>query len=246
MNPSSRGEAKKIINQIREKIIKNKIKSTKTIICPPALYLPQEADKWTKNNLAFGAQNCFWQDEGAWTGELSPLQFKEAGASYVIIGHSERRQQGETDLTINNKLKSILRQGLTAILCVGETERDSSGFYLAQIHKQLELGLAKINRKQSDQIIIAYEPVWAIGATASKAETPEAFHHNALFIRKALSQIISKEAVKTVPIIYGGSVSVKNAKDFLTIGQADGLLIGRESLNPHNFFEIIKQAETLK
>jgi len=171
---------------------------------------------------------------------------KEVGASYVILGHSERRATGENGEIINRKIKAAIKNGLDVILCVGERERDTQGKYLRILENQLKEALIKMPSRLAEKLLIAYEPVWAIGKGATGVETPEGFHHNSIYIRKVLSNLIGKKRALEFPILYGGSVDVKNAISFLTEGQANGLLVGRASLNAKDFGEILRQAESLK
>ena len=171
------------------------------------------------------------------------MMLKDLGVKLVLIGHSEMRAAGDADESINQKIKTALKIGLAVVLCVGETVRDDHGVYLETIKEQILMGLAKIPKPMLAKVIIAYEPVWAIGEKATGSDTPEAFLAQKIYIRKVLADLVGgKEALK-VPVLYGGSVSVKNAGDFLTVGQADGLLVGRASLRADLFNEIISIAE---
>ncbi|MEK7478174.1 MAG: triose-phosphate isomerase [Patescibacteria group bacterium] len=245
MNPTSAEDAKKIFRQIAAKVAPSK--KVITVICPPAVYLAPLAQ--VKKNVVLGTQDIFYEREGAFTGFISASMVKNFGVEYIIVGHSERRkaglpagQAGETDELINLKVKAVLKEGLKVILCVGEVEHDENGHYLTVIKKQLEAGLAGVPKNFFANVIIAHEPIWAIGAAAKGADTPENFQHNKLFIRKILSGIAGKKIALAAPVLYGGSVGVKNAESFLTEGDADGLLIGRTSLVPEDFVQIIKIA----
>lgn len=235
MNPSTLTEAKKLFLAISS-LVKSS-KETKVVICPPAIYLA-ELSKLGKK-ITLGAQDSFYETKGAFTGSLSPLMLKSAGAEYVIIGHSERRREGETDEQINKKIKMAIKSGLTVVLCVGEKEHDENGDFLSVLKNQLEADLFGLTKKNLENLIIAHEPIWAIGEKAIMADTPDNFQHNRLFIKKIVSGLVPGGKVLPVPVIYGGSVNKKNALDFLQKGEADGLLVGRESLNPKNFGEII-------
>lgn len=244
LNPTSLAEAKKIQAKIRSKI--SALRNVNVVISPPTIYLSALAPGRTKAVLGLGAQEVFWQASGAYTGQTSPLALKDLRVGFVIIGHSEQRALGESDELINQKLKAVLDYGLRPILCVGEKERDDSGHYLAQIKRQLEDGLDKVPKKTPENLVIAYEPVWAIGKEATGVETPEGFLQHALFIRKTLSSMFGQKEATRIPILYGGSVILKNAESFLKAGQADGLLVGRESLDPVNFSTIVKLANLIK
>lgn len=234
MNPASFVDAKKIFTKIATKIAPNK--KVTTVICPPVVYLAPLSQ--VKKNVVLGAQDIFYEQEGAFTGSISASMVKNFAVEYVIIGHSERRKAGDTDEIINHKLLAALREGLKVILCVGEAVHDEAGAYLKDLQRQLEQGLAGA-KKYTGQIIIAHEPVWAIGAAAKGADTPESFQHNRLFIKKILAGIFGQKNGLMIPILYGGSANAKNAGDFLGAGDADGLLVGRASLIPSEFIEII-------
>lgn len=241
MNPTTPREAKELFQKIKRKSAK--LKKVTTVICPPAIYLPIFAGK--NGNLKLGAQDAYFERQGAFTGRISSAMYKYMGAQYVILGHSEMRRAGETERVVNQKIKAALKEGLKVILCIGENERDSGGVYLKFLQGQLKTGLAKIPRANLKNITIAYEPVWAVGKKAKAVDTPEDFLHNKLFIRKVLVGIAGPKAGLTVPIIYGGSVNIENDDGFIKKGEADGLLIGRESLNADHFVNTLSMVENL-
>ncbi|HPB60422.1 MAG TPA: triose-phosphate isomerase, partial [Candidatus Paceibacterota bacterium] len=189
MNPVSRKEAREIVNGIKKTVAS--IRKTAVVLCPPVIYLENLIGK-KSGKILFGAQDVYWEEKGAHTGNISPVMLKEAGADYVIVGHSERRASGEGGETINRKIKAAMKAGLKVILCVGEKDRDSHGHYLKVLETQLKEALIKIPPRLADKLVIAYEPVWAIGKDATGVETPDGFMHNAIFIRKILSKIINK------------------------------------------------------
>jgi len=244
LNPTNLAEAKKIQTKIRQKV--TGLRNVKVVICPPTAYLSALSLGRSNSIFSLGAREVFWKEAGPYTGQTSPLILKDLNVSFVIIGHSEQRDLGENDEQINLKLRVVLDYGLRPILCVGEKERDDSGYYLAQIKRQLEDGLEKVSKKMVKQLVIAYEPVWAIGQDQRKAETPTSFLQHALFIRKTLSSLFGPAEAQKIPILYGGSVTIKNAEGFLTQGQADGLLVGRESLIIPNFVALAKLANQIK
>jgi triosephosphate isomerase (TIM) len=244
LNPQTPREAKMLFGAIKK--MADRQTKVKTIICPPTIFLPLFSTRKKSQRLSLGGQDCFWETEGAFTGQISPAMLKYAGAEYVLVGHSEKRALGDDKEILRAKIKIALESGLQVVFCLGEMERDAGGRYLDILRQQLNDGLGVITRKNYfDKILIAYEPVWAIGCSAKTAETPEDFLHNSLFIRKEISILAGKERAMKMPILYGGSVNQKNAGDFLSVGQADGLLVGRESLRPANFGIILKQAQTL-
>lgn len=242
LNPDSPREARELVAKIKRTLARQK--KVSAVICPPAIFLPLLAATPAKN-LAYGGQDAFWQKEGAWTGQIGPSMIRKSGADYLILGHSEKRTTGDSDPMINQKLRLALGEGLKVILCVGERERDAQGEYLGVIRGQLLTALDKVPKKLAPQIVIAYEPVWAIGELAKGSDTPQGFLEQALFIRKVLSQWADHGAAIKIPVLYGGSVDIKNARSFLAEGQADGLLVGRASLRADHFGEILKQANEL-
>lgn len=245
MNPSILKEAEKLLKDI----IKNLpvIKKTEIVICPPFLYLEKlrSANRRTKK-IFFGAQDVFYEETGAFTGEISAEMLYNVGSRYVILGHSERREMGESNSDINKKIKSALVAGLRPILCVGENVRDPDHGYFNLVKTQLEECLVGISKNSMAKIIIAYEPVWAISSTLNRVDaTPEDSMEMSIFIRKVLADKFGKDS-SGARIIYGGSVNGKNAEDFLKNGGVDGLLPGRASLDAKKFTEIIKTCEVLK
>lgn len=241
MNPLGLDEAKRLYKQIA--LGTKGIKKVETLVCPPSLYL---ADLMKlRLGTKIGAQDCHFELSGAFTGSVSAPMLKDLKLPVVILGHSERRAAGDTDEVVNKKIKVAIKLGLKVILCIGEKERDDHGHYLETVKMQLEKSLAGIPKKMFGQVSIAYEPVWAIGANAKAADTPEDFQHTRLYIKKILSKLTTKEAALAVPVLYGGSVNRKNALEFLAQGEADGLLVGRESLSPQNFVEIVKNSDRL-
>jgi len=238
MNPGSLADAKKIFAGIAGKA--GKFKKAEVVICPPYPFLPILGVK--RGAVKMGAQDVFYEEEGAFTGSVSPLMVKGVGAQYAIIGHSERRKAGDTDEIVNKKIKAALKENLTVIFCVGEADHDEAGLYLKELQKQIEAGLAGVKKNVSGQIIVAHEPIWAIGAAAKGADSPASFQHNRLFIKKVLAGIFGKKNGLEIPILYGGSANAKNAGDFLGTGEADGLLVGRASLSPDDFIKIVTLA----
>ena len=241
MNPLTFKEAEKLFNDIRKSV--SYIKKTEIVICPPFLYL--EKLKKISRKINFGAQDAFWGNIGAFTGEVSAEMLYNAGIKYVILGHSERRALGETNALVNKKIKASLSAGLVPILCVGENIRDASHSYFNLVKTQLEECLDGIKKPLTSKIIVAYEPVWAISSTANRKDATSAdLREMSIFIRKILSDKFGAEASR-VKIIYGGSVNEKDALEFLKDGGVDGLLSGRASLDAKKFTEIIKIAENL-
>ncbi len=243
MNPTGPSDAKHIFTKISSGLVK--YKKTEVVVCPPAIFMGILGAPASTIKLRLGAQDGFYEVSGAFTGLISLSMLKSMGVEYCLVGHSEIRQAGETNQVINKKIKSALKTGLKVILCVGEKVHDENGDYLKTLQSQLSEALAGVPKKFFSQILVAHEPVWAIGASAKGADTPESFNHNRLFIKKVLADLAGKKEGLQVPILYGGSVGVKNAQDFLVAGGADGLLVGRASLVPVDFLKIVQIADQL-
>jgi len=242
MNPETEKSAEKIYRSLAKMALN--FKTGKIVICPPALYLGSL--RKISKKISLGGQDVFWEKNGAPTGEISAEMLYSFGARYVLLGHSERRALGETDEVINKKLRASLSAGLFSILCVGEAQRDSAHQYLNFVREQVLRGLEKVSKHSLEKIIIAYEPIWAIGKEAFREATPEEFLELSIFIRKILTDRFDPEEAEKVKILYGGSVNGKNAGSFLSEGKADGLLIGRASLGPKKFQAILKTCDQLE
>lgn len=243
LNPETPREAKDLYKKTKK--LSLKLTNTEVLVCAPSVFLGFLNHRPSKN-LHLGVQDVgIEKSAGAFTGSLSAGQLKYAGAEYTIVGHSEKRASGDSDERINVKVKNALSSGLSVILCIGEKVRDTHGDYLNILKTQLELGLAGVKKTQFADIVIAYEPVWAIGKDATGVDTSDNFLHNALFIRKVISGLAGKEAAHAIKILYGGSVNPKNAEGFLGAGKADGLLVGRACLDPKNFGEILRISEVV-
>lgn len=235
-NPQSQKEAEILFNQIAKEA--NKVKNTQIIVCPPFPFL-NIFKKLKIKKIFLGSQNVSSFAEGSHTGEVSPKMLKDMGVSYSIIGHSERRAIGENNNTINEKILNLLKHKITPILCVGEINRDKDGFYLSFIAEQIKDCLNGVSKAQIKNIIIAYEPVWAIGKNATREATTEEFVEIKIFIKKVISDIYDAKTAHGVSILYGGSVNPLNAQSFIGNGGADGLLVGRDSLNIKKFGAIL-------
>jgi triosephosphate isomerase len=233
-NPSNFKDAKRLFTSVT-KAIKN-LKNIEIVICPPFIYLPYliELSCYTLKPKV-GAQDCFWEEKGAFTGEVSAKMLKNLGCDYVIVGHSERKKYfAETNEMVNKKLKAALKAKLKPILCIGETEKErEAGRTFKVLREQLKRALNRINIQSLRDLIIAYEPVWAIG-TGKPCRIKEAMEAN-FFIKKI---------VKKIPILYGGSVNSKNASNYIKESKFQGLLVGGASLNPKEFIKIVKSCST--
>lgn len=222
-------------------------KGAEVVICPPFTALQAVSRELKESNIGLGAQNMHFEDACAYTGEISPLMLKELGCKYVILGHSERREFFcEDDIFINKKVIAALTHGLSPILCVGEDlEQRNGGMAKDVVKNQLETCLKNINKSQIQNVIIAYEPVWAIsrGDPNRKAATAEDAEEMHKFIRNILENTFGKNTAKNARIIYGGSVNPLNAKELLAMPDIDGALVGNASLNTKSFAEIVKAAK---
>jgi len=198
-----------------------------------------------KAKIGIGAQNCFKDDEGAYTGETSPKALVALGARYVILGHSERRALGETDKIIAEKVIGAIRNKLTVILCIGEHERDQHGSHFGEVSEQLRKSLSGFPKSEVKKLIVAYEPIWAIGVKAKRAATPADNREMSILIRRYLAEYFGKKAAFTIPILYGGSADDQNALGFLTEGGADGFLLGRASLDHKKIVAIAQIANKI-
>lgn len=218
-------------------------KGVEIVVAPVFTVLSAVCNVIEGSSVRLSAQDCFWEEEGAFTGEVSPKMLKDAGCTHVIIGHSERRQYfGETDETVNKKLKAALSAGLTPLFCVGETlaERES-GKTFDTIRKQVSGGLSGVAKGETAKIVIAYEPVWAIGtgktATDSQAQEVHAF------IRNLLSELYDRSTADAMRILYGGSVKPDNIKGLMAQQDIDGALVGGASLKADSFAAIVNYGQ---
>lgn len=212
------------------------------IVCPPFTSLAAVARRLEGTGIKVGAQHMHWEDAGAYTGEISPLMLKDL-CSHVIIGHSERRAYfGETDETVNRRVKAGLKQGLGLIVCVGETLAENESSRTAEvIRRQVTAGLAGLGPEATGPLVVAYEPVWAIGTgRAATGEGANAVVAEAL--RPALAEILGDAAAKTIRVLYGGSVTSANASEFFRQPEIDGALVGGASLKPAEFVAIVQAA----
>jgi triosephosphate isomerase len=218
------------------------ISDVEIVIAPPFTAVHAAAEAARNSNVIVAAQDLYWEREGAFTGEVSAQMVREAGAEYVIIGHSERRTLfGETDTMVNQKTVAAFGAGLTPIVCIGETldQRDRNET-LDVLDRQIKQGLDGLTGEQLTQLVIAYEPVWAIGTgrTATPVQAGEAHTH----IRSRLRQWFGTDAAETCHVIYGGSVKPENARDLVSQADVDGALVGGASLDIRAFFDIVSKS----
>lgn len=219
--------------------------NTEVLVAPAFTALASVSQVLSGAKVLLGAQDMHWEEKGAYTGEVSPAQVKDAGCSHVIIGHSERRGYfGETDETVNKKIRAAVKAGLTPIVCVGETleERESQRTYRV-LETQISGALSGFSPSDISRLVIAYEPVWAIGT--GKTATPEQAQDAHVFIRRRLERLFGSEFSRSVRILYGGSVKPENVDSIMAQPDVDGALVGGESLKAERFTRIVRFREVL-
>ena len=231
-------ETVELITALRTKLID--VAAVDIVVCPVFTSLSVANDILLETNIGLGAQNLHWEDSGAFTGEISASMIKSVGAQYVIIGHSERRQFfGETNETVNKKIKAALKEGLKPIVCIGEVLEDrEAGKTFDVIKGQCEGSLANLTSEEMGKIILAYEPVWAIGT--GKTASPQQAQEVHKYIRDLLVTLFSEELAQSVRIQYGGSVKPENSADLMSQPDIDGALVGGASLKCDSFVGIIE------
>src|SRR3989344_596885 len=210
------------------------------VLAPPAPLLGALAAR-KKSALAFAAQDISSSTGGAIPGGATAAAYAAAGATYAILGHSERRARGDTDALIAEKLVRALAQGLTPILCVGEAERDGEGRYLALVREEITAAVELLTPRERTRVIVAYEPLWAIGTTAEHAIDPNDLAEMVLYIRKVIAELLPGKSARRSLVLYGGSVEPDNVRGLAGASDVDGFLIGHASVDPHTFAELVKQ-----
>jgi len=233
-------EARALASAIRDGL--KRPRGVQVVVCPPFTALALVSEVLSGSPIQLGAQTCHHEPAGAHTGEVSIPMLAEIGCRWTLVGHSERRKEiGESDEVINLKLRALLTQGLTPVLCVGETaEERRQGLTFTTVEGQLRAGLAGLGGDQIAKTVLAYEPIWAIGTgvNASPAQAAEVQG----YLRGLLSELASKEVAQTVRILYGGSVKAENAEVLLAEPEVDGALVGGASLNAQSFIGIVRKA----
>ncbi|MEW5895594.1 MAG: triose-phosphate isomerase [Candidatus Omnitrophota bacterium] len=237
-------QAIELVNGLKREI--GDVEEVDMAVCPTAVCLVETVDTAVDSNIKVGAQNIYWEDSGAFTGEISASMVKEAGATYVILGHSERRQFfGDTNETVNKKIRAALSHGLLPIACIGESlEEREAGKTMAVIQEQCAGTFAGLTAEEMEKITVAYEPIWAIG-TGKTATSQQAQEVHA-FIRKWLEGRFGQETAQVIRIQYGGSVKPENTADLLSQSDIDGALVGGASLKVDSFSGIIKSAARIR
>jgi triosephosphate isomerase len=237
MNPITLDSALTLVDKIKDGVLD--IESVKVILCPPFPFIAQILPS---NHIELGAQNCFWEDQGPYTGEISAPMLKALGCSYVIVGHSERKNHlKEDNEQISKKVEAVCRAGLTPILCIGEKQRTTDDNFL-DLSVQLEEGLRNVNKGQMLNVILVYEPEWAISSNKNaQAATPEDCKRSIDFMREIIQKRFGKDVADLTTILYGGSTNSGNIKDYMNAGAA-GALVGSASLDSEEFIELVRNA----
>ncbi len=232
-------EARALAGGIREGL--KRPRGVQVVLCPPFTALAAVAETLAGGPIQLGAQTCHHEPAGAHTGEISPAMLVELGCRWVLLGHSERRKEiGESDTLINAKLRAALAHGLTPVLCVGETAGERrQGLTFTTVEGQLRAGLAGVSAAEVGRLVLAYEPVWAIGTGVHATPGQAAEVHG--YLRGLLSELGSKEVAQTVRILYGGSVKPENVDGLVAESEIDGALVGGASLNAPGFIAIVKK-----
>jgi triosephosphate isomerase len=230
-------ETRELINELKPLVQDAEVD---VVVCPPFVCLAAAAEALKGSNIALGAQNMHFEEKGAYTGEIAPNMLKELGVEYVIIGHSERRQYfGETDESVNKKVTVALAHGLNPIMCVGETlEEREKGITEKVVEKQTREGLKGLEAQDAQRVVIAYEPVWAIGT--GKTATSDQANEVIAFIRGIVSDMFGKDVAEKIRIQYGGSMNPQNASELMAMPDIDGGLIGGASLKAEDFAKVVK------
>lgn len=241
MNPKTWDEAKSIGSKTR--FATKNLRNVDVVTCPPHVFIHALDSKVKISSFHIGAQTCSYEEEGPHTGEVSAKMLASMGVEYVIVGHSEERTAGDTNEKVNRRMKRVIESGMTAIVCIGEKTRDENGAHLDFLKNQIKETFLDIGRDLAKKIIIAYEPVWAIGAKESMV--PEQVYEMSIFIRKVMSDIFDQETGMKIKILYGGSVNFRNAGEIIKLGKVDGLLVGRESVNMPGFRELLKAVDAV-
>ena len=238
MNPATWREAKKLFEA--EKKAAERANSVNVVVAPPAIYLRELSGAYRGNRVAFAVQDAHFEAGGAHTGSISLAQAKDSRARYVLVGHAERRAEGESDDEIRKKVAAALALSMTPILCVGETVRTEGGGQFDVVRDQLRLGLADVSPSALSRTLIVYEPLWTIGAKSTMA--PRDMHQMSIFMRKCAVDTHG-EAGRALKILYGGSVDEKNAPAMFAEGNVRGFLVGRASINALEFGKLLEAIE---
>ena len=218
-----------------------KMKRTEVVVCPSFPHIMAAQAKAKTYHL--GAQSASVFENGSHTGDVGAKQLANLGVQYVLAGHSEQRQAGDTDETVSKRIQQILAAGLTAVVCCGDKVRSDDGAHLEFLKTQLKATLANISPDHVNKLVIAYEPVWAIGAKA--AMEADQVCEMTIFVKKVFAEVFGPDAGRKVKVLYGGSVKADNAAAIMSVGKVDGLLVGRESVNPQGLADLLKVVDSI-
>lgn len=239
-------EAIELANGLKRELFQLDSQNIDVVLCPPFTVLSEVSEVIADSGIQLGAQDCYWQEEGAFTGEVSCKMLKDVGSKFVIIGHSERRQYfAETNESVNKKIKAALKNDLTPIVCVGESLKERESKLTFQVlDDHLNNGLKDLTEDEVLKIVIAYEPVWAIGT--GKTATPDQAQEAQKYIRGLLAKLYNKDTADAIRIQYGGSVKPENTLELMKQPDVDGALVGGASLTVEAFSSIVKKAYEVK
>jgi triosephosphate isomerase len=238
MNLLTIAERDQYLESFKKELKKSKISDLDVVLCPPAVHVENFVKKNKTKNVAIGGQNIFWEDRGSYTGEISAAMLKNLGAQYVIVGHSERRKYfGETNVDANAKIKNALKNGLVPIYCVGETKEDREAGNESQvIAEQIVDGFADISSAKAASIVVAYEPVWAVGSDVIPKS--DEIMQVKILLKRIFADAYGITVAEKIKVLYGGSVKAASVKQVCNDAGMDGVLVGRESLIPNEFIKI--------
>lgn len=237
MNPQTFADAKRLFDATKKVAAKNS--NVEVVVVPPVIFLRELAHNYRGTRVEFGIQNISTYPDGSHTGEISATQARDTRATYVIIGHAERRAQGETDADVHAKVVESLNNKLDPIIAVGESTRDAQGEYIHVVRQQITTALHDVPASRFKNITIAYEPIWAIGSDT--APNGNEVHQMMLLVRKTLADAYGEKVMRAVRVVYGGAVNESNATEILSVPDLSGVLIGRAGLDPAKL-EVILQA----
>jgi triosephosphate isomerase len=235
LNPADSKEAKTLFGEVSKKIPKDLL--TKVVIAPPFLFIPELSKLPAAKKIALGAQDVYFEERGALTGEIGAGMLASFGVEYIIIGHSERRAMGESDTQVNKKIQAVLKRKLVPVVCIGEKNRDTQGQFFNQIEAQIKSLTQGLTPVQLQKVVIAYEPIWAIGTGATA--TAEDVKEMQLFIVSTLTKLFERKLAEKIRLIYGGSVKESNARELYEQGGMTGFLVGGASLSATDFVAVI-------
>jgi triosephosphate isomerase len=235
LNPGTSIEAKSLALAVKKCVAK--CSETQVVVAPPFLFIPEVARSLTKTEVKLGAQDAHFEERGACTGEISPVILATFGVTHIIVGHSERRALGETNEQVNRKIHTILKRKQTPIVCIGERVRDTQGLFFNEIEEQIRSLAEGLTPMMLSRIVIAYEPIWAIGTGATA--TAEDVKEMQIFIVSVLTKLYERKVAAKVHLIYGGSVKSSNALELYKDGGMNGFLVGGASLQADEFAAIV-------